>query len=259
MKIEAIDAFTDNIIWAFRGPRGGVLVVDPGEASPVLNYLHMSEAWLEGVLITHHHQDHVGGLESLQAEAPRGPGQDALDPVPVYGPMACVDVGVTHVVRDHDRLAVGTNGETAQVLAVPGHTQDHLAYWFEGRPSILFSGDTLFAGGCGRLLEGTAEQMFGSLNRLAALPAETMVYCAHEYTLSNLMFAAHAFAQSTPIAHRLQQVIELRADGQRTLPSTMRLEHDTNPFLLAPDLETFRRLRQEKDRFRSAAPQRKPN
>jgi len=119
---------------------------------------------------------------------------------------------------------------------------------------VLFSGDTLFAGGCGRLLEGTAEQMFESLTRLASLPPTTEVYCAHEYTLSNLRFAAHAFPQHSAIAQRLQKVIDLRSKGQRTLPSTLRHERETNPFLLAPDLEGFRRLRRDKDSFRPPAP-----
>jgi len=255
LKIDALDAFSDNIIWAFREPSGGVVVVDPGDAAPVLAYLHDQGLWLEAVWITHHHQDHVGGLEGLQAQAPRGPGRDPLDPIPVYGPSACVLHGVNRVLEDGDELALGgPEGRTAQILAVPGHTQDHLAYFLDGAPPVLFSGDTLFAGGCGRLLEGTAEQMFESLTRLACLPPTTEVYCAHEYTLSNLRFAAHAFPQHSAIAQRLQKVIDLRSKGQRTLPSTLRHERETNPFLLAPDLEGFRRLRRDKDSFRPPAP-----
>ncbi|MEY2776001.1 MAG: hypothetical protein RLY30_99 [Pseudomonadota bacterium] len=254
MKIDAIDAFSDNIIWAFEGPRGGVVVVDPGDAAPVLQYLLERSAWLEGVLITHHHHDHVGGLEGLQAEAPRAPDADALARIPVYGPEDCVSAGVTHVVRAGDRVPVGTGGRSATTLAVPGHTQDHLAFFLDGPPAVLFSGDTLFAGGCGRLLEGTAEQMYDSLTRLDQLPAETLVYCAHEYTLSNLLFAAHAFPQSDAIQARLKSVTALRSAGGRSLPSTLGVERDTNPFLLAPDLESFRALRAAKDSFRPAAP-----
>ncbi len=262
MKIDAIDAFSDNIIWVFRGPRGGACVVDPGDATPVLAFLAARATWLEAVLITHHHQDHVGGLEQLQLAAPRQPGEDALAPVTVWGPEACIPYGVNSPVKDGDRLVVGPAGEHAEVLAVPGHTQDHLAFWIEGsteQAPVLFCGDTLFAGGCGRLLDGTAEQMHRSLGRLSALPPETQVYCAHEYTLSNLRFAAHAFPESQAIALRLKTVEAQRQADERTLPSSIGTERQTNPFLLAPDLESFRSLRLAKDSFRPPAPPPIPN
>jgi hydroxyacylglutathione hydrolase len=257
VKIDAIDAFSDNIIWAFEGPLGGCFVVDPGDAAPVLQYLSHQRTWLEGVLITHHHQDHVGGLERLQADAPRAPGQDALSQVPVYGPSFCEKLGVNHPVQPGSKLPLGPNGPVADVLGVPGHTEDHLAYVFDLSPPVLFSGDTLFAGGCGRLLGGSAEQLYASLNKLQALPGETLIYCAHEYTLSNLQFAAHTFPQVMAITDRLSEVMAIRKEGGRTLPSQLARERETNPFLLVRSLDAFRELRLQKDAYR--APPLHPN
>lgn len=259
MKIDAIDAFSDNIIWAFQGPAGGRFVVDPGDASPVLQYLADHKAWLEGVLITHHHQDHVGGLERLQAEAPRAPGEDPLTMVPVFGPQACVSLGVNHPLEHGDRVRVGPQGQFALTLAVPGHTLDHVAYFVDDSPPLLFSGDTLFAGGCGRLLGGTAEQLHASLGQLQSLPDETRIYCAHEYTLSNLQFAADVFPENDAIQSRLLDVIALRKRGQRTLPSSIGLERVSNPFLRAQSLEEFRALRLQKDVYRPPTLDLNPN
>ena len=259
MKIDAIDAFTDNIIWAFQGPEGGRFVVDPGDAEPVLQYLADHKAWLEGVLITHHHQDHVGGLEQLQADAPRAPEQDPLSVIPVFGPYACQSLGVNHPVAPGQSVRVGPQGQLAKTLAVPGHTLDHVAYCVDDSPPLLFSGDTLFSGGCGRLLGGSAEQLYASLRLLQSLPDETEIYCAHEYTLSNLQFAADAFPDDAPIRERLRDVIALRRTGRRTLPSSIGLERHSNPFLRADSLEDFRALRLRKDVYRAPPLDLNPN
>ncbi|MFM1850110.1 MAG: hypothetical protein RL446_949 [Pseudomonadota bacterium] len=254
MKITPLFAFSDNIIWAIESD-DSVWVVDPGDAQPVLKWLSASGKSLTGVLITHHHQDHVGGLPSLLDQAPW---QDPMAPR-VLGPADCQSFGVNTVVIDEQRLPLSDQspgGASLRVLAVPGHTQDHLAYLImpsaiEPGPASLFCGDTLFAGGCGRLLGGTAEQLYDSLLRLAQLPDDTAVYCAHEYTLSNLVFAAHVRPDCLPTQDRLNQVRLIRERGGCTLPSTIGLERQTNPFLRTAGLPAFAALRQEKDSFRA--------
>jgi hydroxyacylglutathione hydrolase len=254
MKITPLFAFSDNIIWAIESG-DSLWVVDPGDAQPVLNWLQADRKRLTGVLITHHHQDHVGGLPALLEGAPW---QDPMAPL-VVGPSYCQTFGVNTAVVDGqqmplDRQAAG--GAQIRVLAVPGHTLDHLAYLVsppahESEPASLFCGDTLFAGGCGRLLGGTAEQLYHSLKRLGELPDDTAVYCAHEYTLSNLLFAAHVRPDCPQTQARLQLVRQIRATGGCTLPSTIGLERQTNPFLRTNGLAAFAALRQEKDGFRA--------
>ncbi|HWU84114.1 MAG TPA: hydroxyacylglutathione hydrolase, partial [Rhodocyclaceae bacterium] len=182
MEIIALPAFSDNYIWAVRTPEGRVAVVDPGEAAPVLDYLERSGGTLAAILITHHHGDHIGGVAQLLQHAA----------VPVFGPAAerAKITTLTHALREGDCVELPELGLELGVLDVGGHTLGHIAYFGEidGTP-VLFCGDTLFAAGCGRIFEGTPQQMFNSLNKLAALPADTRVYCAHEYTQSNLRFA----------------------------------------------------------------------
>lgn len=254
MKITPLFAFSDNIIWAIESG-DGLWVVDPGDAQPVLEWLQAGHKKLTGVLVTHHHQDHVGGLSALLKQARW---QDPLAPR-VVGPAYCKAYGVNTAVVDGQQIPLDsqTSGATQlTVLAVPGHTQDHLAYVVtppahRPGPSSLFCGDTLFAGGCGRLLGGTAEQLYNSLRRLGQLPDNTAVYCAHEYTLSNLLFAIHVRPDCPQTQARLQAVRQIRATGGCTLPSTIGLERKTNPFLRTDGLASFAALRREKDGFRA--------
>ncbi|MDO5103406.1 MAG: hydroxyacylglutathione hydrolase [Lautropia sp.] len=222
-------AFQDNYIWrAGRTdiPGQPMLVVDPGDAAPVMADLDALGSPLAAILITHHHADHVGGIQALKRRWP-----DA----PVFGPANCVTHGVERVVSHGDTVNLPALGFRAEVIATPGHTADHLSYFcpaLPGQPSpVLFCGDTLFAAGCGRIFDGTIEQQFRSLTTLAMLPMETLVYAAHEYTLTNLHFALQAEPNNHRIQQRLEHCLQLRAEGLPTLPSTMGMEAATNPFL----------------------------
>ncbi|MGC0154341.1 hydroxyacylglutathione hydrolase [Chromobacterium vaccinii] len=213
-SVTPIGAFSDNYIWLLQSDARAV-AVDPGEAAPLLRHLGAHGLELEAILVTHHHADHCGGLPEL-AEACPG--------VPVYGPAGLA--GVDRPVRDGDAVALSFG--RAEVLAVPGHTLDHLAYRIDG---ALFCGDTMFAAGCGRVFEGTPAQMLASLKKLARLPPETKVYPAHEYTLSNLRFALAADQHNPILAMRQSRDAALRERGLPTLPSTIALELASNPFL----------------------------
>lgn len=219
ITITPIAAFSDNYIWHLQ--RGGEhWVVDPGDARPVIAALGPHP--LAGILITHHHLDHTGGVAAL-AERYH---------CPVYGPASIP--GVTHPLAHGDRREL--LGLSLSVLDVPGHTLDHIALLLheggEPDPQLhLFCGDTLFAGGCGRLFEGSASQMATSLARLAALPPSTLVYCAHEYTQANLRFAQAVEPDNPALTARMARVAALRAAGEPSLPSTIGEELATNPFL----------------------------
>ena len=218
IQISALPAFTDNYIWLLQDHRTQrCVVVDPGDAAPVLAWLDAHPGWvLSDILITHHHHDHVGGVERLKQ----------LSGATVYGPASENIPARDVALKDNDSVSV--LGWDFDVYAVPGHTLGHIAYYHHG---LLFCGDTLFAAGCGRLFEGTPEQMHHSLGRLAALPEDTLVYCTHEYTLSNLKFAAAVEPGNADIAARLEKVTRQRQNGVMTLPSTLALEKLTNPFL----------------------------
>jgi hydroxyacylglutathione hydrolase len=220
MNLLALPAFDDNYLWMLHNGREA-LVVDPGDAAPVVAALDRDDLTLAGILVTHKHPDHVGGLRALLAH-PRaqtaqvwGPGDEPM-PVPVT------------VVRDGDRIALPTLGLDIAVMAVPGHTLGHLAYW---TGAVLFCGDTLFSAGCGRLFEGTPAQMHASLSRFAALPDDTQVCCAHEYTLANLRFARAVEPHSLALAEHEAQCLSLRERGLPTLPSTLGRERQINPYL----------------------------
>ena len=216
-----LPAFNDNYIWLLQH-RQQVLAVDPGDGQAVLQWLAREPGLqLDTILVTHHHADHTGGLADLvQATGAR-----------VYGP-AMEKLPVDHTpVADGQTIAWGPLHW--QVMDVPGHTAGHVAYWGQaaGEAPILFCGDTLFSGGCGRLFEGTAAQMLASLDRLAGLPADTRVCCAHEYTLSNLRFARVVEPDNQALATWEQACQALRAQGQPTLPAPLGQELDINPFL----------------------------
>lgn len=222
LKIEALPAFTDNYIWMLQDVERRVCAaVDPGDAGPVQAWLDANSGWrLSDILITHHHHDHVGGVEQLKAR------YDST----VYGPATERIPGRDNALVDGQCIQI--LGIELQVIEVPGHTSGHIAYFHpDADEPWLLSGDTLFAAGCGRLFEGTPAQMFTSLQRLAALPASTRVYCTHEYTLSNLRFARAVEPDNHDIARRFEKTTELRNAGHITLPSDLQTELATNPFL----------------------------
>ncbi|WP_223505286.1 hydroxyacylglutathione hydrolase [Pseudomonas sp. GL-RE-29] len=218
IQITALPAFTDNYIWLLQDTDAQrCAVVDPGDAAPVQAWLAANPQWtLSDILITHHHHDHVGGVEQLKKATN----------AKVYGPASETIPARDVALKDNDSINV--LGHDFEIIAVPGHTLGHIAYY---HPDLLFCGDTLFAAGCGRLFEGTPQQMYTSLSRLAALPEETKVYCTHEYTLSNLRFAVAVEPGNPDTLERLADVTRQRETGTITLPSTIALEKRTNPFL----------------------------
>ncbi len=219
LHIWPVAVFSDNYVWILeREGVNRVVVVDPGDASPVIAGLDERGLGVGAVLLTHHHHDHVGGLgEIIRRYHPA-----------VYGSPADAVPGVDHPVEDGDTISLPEIGLELDVLALPGHTANHLG--FIG-PGLALVGDTLFAGGCGRVFEGTPEQMHGALGRLAALVPETKVYCAHEYTLANLRFALEVEPENRALADRLAATEVTRTAEQSTVPSTIGLELETNPFL----------------------------
>lgn len=220
LRVEPIPAFDDNYIWLLReADRVTVAVVDPGDADPVIARLRAEGLELSTVLITHHHHDHIGGIADLLAQWP-----DAQVTAPADRRIA----GATRVVGDGDQVSVPGLDSLFAVIEVPGHTATHIAYLAD---DALFCGDTLFAAGCGRVFDGTFEQLAASLRRIGALPSQTLCYCAHEYTLANLGFAAWVEPDNGALAERIEQARMLRDIGQPTVPSELGLELATNPFL----------------------------
>ncbi len=227
--IIPIRAFSDNYIWAIREGRHAV-VVDPGDAAPVERWLAREGVTLEGVLVTHHHGDHVGGVVALSAG--RG--------IPVFGPAREDIPGRTRALAEGDVVALANPPLRLRVLDVPGHTAGHIAYVGDiDRRPVAFVGDTLFAGGCGRLFEGTPAEMAASLAKLAALPDDTQVYCAHEYTLANLRFAVAVEPDNEALAARVVRDEARRGRDEPTVPSTLGDERATNPFLRAGEPAAF--------------------
>ncbi len=220
--IITVAAFSDNYIWLLlRDGADGVLVVDPGDAAPVERALAQCGAPLRGILLTHHHPDHVGGVDALLTRWD----------VPVFGPRNNAVASISHRVAEGD--SVPWPGGDFQVLETPGHTMDHIAYYSEppGAAPTLFCGDTLFAGGCGRLFEGDAATMRRSMGKLRELPPDTDVYCAHEYTAANLRFARAVEPGNAALSARCAAVSDARASGQATVPSRLAEELETNPFM----------------------------
>ena len=260
LTVIPVPAFRDNYVWVLcRG--ADAVVVDPGDAAPPEALLAGRGLTLHAILLTHHHADHVGGVPAMLAAR--------TGRVPVYGPAGESIEGVNRTVREGDRVSIDALDLSFDVLDIPGHTRGHIAYAStgDGDDGLLFCGDTLFAAGCGRLFEGTPAQMQASLAKLAALPPRTRVYCAHEYTLSNLRFAHAVEPDNAALAARTVDATALRERGEPTLPSTIALERDTNPFLRADQpavraaaerqspgsgrttLSTFTALRAWKDHF----------
>lgn len=226
--ITAIPALHDNYIWVIHNDRHAA-VVDPGEAAPLLAFLNTRGLQLDSILCTHRHADHIGGIAKLRE----------VYNVPVYGRRHPGNPHISHDLHEGDRLKLDAFGLNFDILEIPGHLNDHLAYF---APGILFCGDTLFGAGCGRNFEGTLEQLFHSLQRLAALPDTTRVYCAHEYTAANLHFALACEPHNPDIRQRIEQTTQQRAASLPTLPSSIALEKATNPFLRCTQPEIIHTL-----------------
>ncbi len=253
--ITAIKGFTDNYFWKLcYGSRA--VIVDPGDAKPIIANLTQNQQQLTALLITHHHADHTGGVNALKSQ------YDCV----VYGPAKEAQNVVEQPLVECERIIPEGIAETAEIIDVPGHTAGHISYYFP-HLKALFCGDTLFTGGCGRIFEGTVAQMFHSLQKLAKLPEDTLVYCAHEYTLNNLRFAITVEPHNKALQQRLKAVETARSSHQPTVPGTIAEELATNPFLrvhqteirqsaeantgyrMHSDEETFAVIRKMKDTF----------
>ncbi|MCF8483198.1 MAG: hydroxyacylglutathione hydrolase [Rhodospirillum sp.] len=253
LDIHQIPVLSDNYIYLVRcQATGACAVVDPAEAEPALDKARELGWTITHILNTHHHFDHTGGNEAIKAAT----GATVIG----YGPDANRIPGIDRTVVDGDRIMLG--GARAEVIATPGHTSGHVSYWFPASHA-LFCGDTLFSAGCGRLFEGTASQMWASLSRLRDLPAETLIFCAHEYTQSNITFALTVDPRNQALRDRAIEVDTLRAEGNPTIPSFLGQERAFNPFLRADKadfqaalsmagadpVDVFATTRLKKDRF----------
>ncbi|MCH2056509.1 MAG: hydroxyacylglutathione hydrolase [Thalassotalea sp.] len=256
INIAPIKAFNDNYIWAISSTNNNLVLVDPGQAAPCIDYINTHKLNLVAILITHHHRDHVGGIAELLGAF----GED----ITVYGPK---NEDIPHCdikLVEGDKVDLPDLGIELNVLDVPGHTAGHIVYFDDQH---LFCGDTLFSGGCGRLFEGTPSQMHHSVSKLAKLPASTKVYCAHEYTLANLHFALTVEPNNIELLTYFNQVQHKRDNDISTIPTTIGQEAAINPFMrsnvadikesaelymdtkLASDVDVFAAIRQWKDNF----------
>ena len=252
LSVEPIKAYTDNYIWLVSTNEGSI-VVDPGESKEILNLIDSNKIDLKGVLITHHHYDHTNGLLDLTNKMN----------LEVYGPKKIQ--GINNIVKESDKFSI--IGIDFEVIEIPGHTLDHLAFYSSNnKDPILFCGDTLFAGGCGRVFEGTFEQMFKSLKKISNYPKETKIFCGHEYTLSNLKFALEVDEDNKQLADEYINVKKLISSDIPSLPTNLNKELKVNPFLrcneiniknkvidkfdiIDDELEIFTALRKWKDNF----------
>ncbi|OMH29499.1 hydroxyacylglutathione hydrolase [Motiliproteus sp. MSK22-1] len=267
LTVNAIPAFQDNYIWMLSiADNNKVFVIDPGDATPVLEKLKENDLKLEGILITHHHADHTGGVDTLRK----------FSDIPVYGPSESPYAGITHPLKDGDSCKV--LGHSLSVKAVPGHTLDHICYYYDGTQAEqavpqahkpqLFCGDTLFLAGCGRLFEGSAKQMMAAMRFFKQLPDNTEVYCTHEYSMANLAFAKAVEPQNEAVQATINRCKSLREQRIPTIPTNIQQEKLINPFLrtasesvqlaanhhagrtLNNEQEVFAVIRQWKDEFR---------
>ncbi|MEH3407955.1 hydroxyacylglutathione hydrolase [Enterobacter quasiroggenkampii] len=231
MNLISISAFEDNYIWVLVDDERRCVIVDPGESAPVLRAIKENGWQPEAILLTHHHHDHTGGVPELRAHFPH---------VAVYGPAEAQDKGLTQVVEEGEKILI--REWEFSVFATPGHTLGHLCFY--SKP-YLFCGDTLFSGGCGRLFEGTPAQMYQSLQKINALPDDTVICCAHEYTLGNMKFAVSLLPEDRAIQDYYHKVKELRAKNQKTLPVILKNERQINLFLRTDDIDLINKINQE--------------
>jgi len=231
MNLISIPAFQDNYIWVLVDDARRCIIVDPGEAAPVLTAIEKNGWQPEAILLTHHHNDHVGGVPALRAKFPH---------LVVYGPQETQDKGTTRVVEDGEKILI--LGCDFSVFATPGHTSGHISFFSF---PYLFCGDTMFSGGCGRLFEGTPTQMYQSFQKINALPDETLICCAHEYTLANMKFALSILPQDPAIQDYYHKVNELRVKKQNTLPVILKNERKINLFLRTDDVDLIKKINQE--------------
>lgn len=231
MNLNSIPAFQDNYIWVLSDDANRCLIVDPGEAAPVLRAIEENNWHPEAIFLTHHHADHVGGVAELRQRFPH---------IEVYGPAETQDKGTTRVVTEGDKVSV--LGHEFCIIATPGHTLGHICFF---NMPYLFCGDTMFSGGCGRLFEGTATQMYQSLKKISELPDDTLICCAHEYTLSNMKFALSILPHDLFINEYYREVKGLRAKNQKTLPVTLKNERRNNIFLRTDDADFIDEISKE--------------
>lgn len=266
LKVHPIQAYQDNYIWCIEDAQTqSCIIVDPGDAAPVIQHLQSRRLTIDTILVTHHHWDHVDGINDLVSYTQQQTGRH----IDVYGPLNTKIPQVTHPLKQGDEIIL--LGTIFELSAVPGHTLDHLSYYSPSDSTHatpwLFCGDTLFSAGCGRLFEGTPEQMLNSLKHLASYPASTEVYCTHEYTLTNLAFTVAVIPHNPSVKQYLEACRKKRELNIPTLPSTIITEREINPFLNCDkpevqnavsrhtqspyinELDTFTRLRQWKDSF----------
>lgn len=251
ISLNAIPVLQDNYVWMLIDAQKRCVIIDPGEAEPVMSKIAANEWDPQAIFLTHHHADHVAGVDQLIRRWPN---------LRVYGPQETQEKGVTQVVDENSLIT--EIDLTFQVIATPGHTLGHISYFAE---PYLFCGDTLFSGGCGRLFEGSPQQMYESLNKLMRLPQNSLICAAHEYTASNLKFARHIWPQNPHILSYQQKIKKLRENHQITLPTTLEKQQVINPFLNTQHIDliknvmgnrsfdetwqVFARLRQLKDNF----------
>ena len=237
---QSVPILNDNYAWLLRDTEtGATAIVDPAEGAPIVAALEAAGGRLDLILLTHHHGDHIADTDMVRA---RFPGCMVVGAAADAHRLPTLDQAVT----EGDIVRLGN--ATAQVIDTPGHTRGQINFFFPGGP-VLLSGDTLFSLGCGRLIEGNAEEMFGSLRKLAALPDDTLVCCGHEYTESNAKFALSVDPENPALQARAAEVRALRAAGKPTIPSLMGVEKRANPFLLAKDVAALADVRGKKDRF----------
>ena len=240
VSAQPVPILSDNYAWMLRDSgSGAVAIVDPADAKPIIAALEKAGGRLDLILLTHHHSDHIAGVDEVRA---RFAGAKVVGAAADAHRLPKLD----QAVKEGDTVAFG--GASARVIDTPGHTRGQINYFFPDG-EILLSGDTLFSLGCGRLIEGNAAEMFASLRKLAALPGGTKVCCGHEYTESNARFAVSVDGGNAALKARTEQARQQRAAGQPTVPSTMASELEANPFLRAPDVATFADLRAKKDKF----------
>ncbi len=238
LKIYPVPAFRDNYIWIIHDTVH-VVIVDPGDAAPVIDYLELHQLQPIAILITHHHGDHTGGNQRLLERYE----------LPVYGPLQEKIPTVTHPVREGDRIQLASLALTLDVIEIPGHTHGHIAYFIAAQPeNRLFCGDTLFSCGCGRIFEGAPQQMYDSLQKLVSLPDNTLVYCTHEYTLGNISFARTVEPGNDDLRQLEQRANEMRQLCLPTLPTDMATEKACNPFLRCQQPEIIHHAEQFTER-----------